>query len=98
MQEGNAVVVNTTPIGTKGTDQEKESFPEEMFSGCGIFVDLVYNPEVTSNMRAARKSGCLAHGGLEMLVGQGEEAFRIWTGKDPDVTRMRLAARRALRR
>ena len=96
--EGNAVVVNSTPVGTKGTDLEKKSLPEEVFAGCGVFVDLVYNPEVTSNMMAARKNGCLAHGGLEMLVRQGEEAFKIWTHKNPDVASMRLAARRALRR
>jgi shikimate dehydrogenase/3-dehydroquinate dehydratase type I len=92
-----ALVVNSTPIGTRGTPLEAEALPEEMLRSCSVFVDLVYNPEVTRSMEVARESGRRAHGGLEMLVRQGEEAFRIWTGKDPDIARMRLAARRALR-
>ncbi|UCE91765.1 MAG: shikimate dehydrogenase [Methanobacteriota archaeon] len=93
-----SLVVNSTPIGTKGTGLETRALPSRILAGRGVFVDLVYNPEVTSSMRAARDRGRLSFGGLEMLVRQGEEAFRIWTGKDPDVARMRLAARRAVRR
>ena len=86
------VVVNSTPIGTKGTPLESTSIPEGLLRSCSVFVDLVYNPRTTRSMEVARNNGCVAHDGLEMLVRQGEEAFRIWTGKSPDVTRMRRAA------
>jgi shikimate dehydrogenase len=89
-------MVNTTPIGTKGTKVELESLPENAIKHSRVFIDLVYNPTTTPSMAAARKHGRTAHGGLEMLVRQGEEAFRIWTGKTPDVSKMRRAARRAL--
>jgi len=90
------VMVNTTPIGTKGTKVELSSLPEEAIKHSRVFIDLVYNPSTTPSMAAARKHGRAAHGGLEMLVRQGEEAFRIWTDKTPDVSKMRRAARKAL--
>jgi shikimate dehydrogenase/3-dehydroquinate dehydratase type I len=91
------IVVNATPMGTRGTDSEKARIPREAFRGRPVFIDLVYNPPLTGNMELARSMGCRTHGGLEMLVGQGGESFRIWTGKTPDLNAMRTAARRALR-
>ncbi len=92
------VVVNSTPVGTKGTPSEAMALPEGVLKGCRVFVDLVYNPSTTRSMEVARHNGCVAHGGLEMLVRQGEEAFRIWTGKEPDVAKMRRAAIKAVGR
>jgi shikimate 5-dehydrogenase len=90
------VMVNTTPIGTEGTKVGQYSLPEEAIAHSRVFIDLVYNPSTTPSMAVAKKHGRVAHGGLEMLVRQGEEAFRIWTDKTPDVSKMRRAARRAL--
>ncbi|MDH3365143.1 MAG: shikimate dehydrogenase [Thermoplasmata archaeon] len=90
------IMVNTTPIGTKGAKDELSNLPENAIKNSRIFVDLVYNPSTTPSMAVARRFGRTAHGGLEMLVRQGEEAFKIWTGKSPDVSKMRLAARRVL--
>lgn len=92
------VVVNSTPIGTKGTPSEAMALPEGVLKGCLVFIDLVYNPSTTRSMEVARHNGSVAHGGLEMLVRQGEEAFRIWTGKEPDVAKMRRAAIREVGR
>ncbi|MCJ2533295.1 MAG: shikimate dehydrogenase [Candidatus Thermoplasmatota archaeon] len=90
------IVVNATPVGTRGTRLEGVNIPEGMLEGKPVFIDLVYNPPVTKSMKLARDRGCIAHGGLEMLVGQGAESFRIWTGCTPDPSVMRTAARRAL--
>ncbi len=90
------IVVNATPVGTRGTRLEGVTIPESLLEGRPVFIDLVYNPPVTGSMRLARDRGCVAHGGLEMLVGQGAEAFGIWTGYAPDPSVMRAAARRAL--
>ncbi len=90
------VMINATPVGTRGTDAERTSLPDAAVRNSRVFVDLVYNPPATTSMTIARGHGRVAHGGLEMLVRQGEEAFRIWTGKAPDVSKMRRAARRAL--
>ena len=59
--------------------------------------DLVYNPLETRFLREAREAGCEIVGGLEMLIGQAVEQFKLWTGKGPDVESMRDAAKRALK-
>lgn len=58
--------------------------------------DLVYNPAETTLLRQAREAGAQAIGGLGMLVHQGAEAFRLWTGVEPPVEVMRRAAEDAL--
>jgi len=45
-------------------------------------VDLVYNPLETCLMQAARAGGAKSLNGLGMLIYQGIEAFRLWTGRE----------------
>ena len=52
----------------------------------------------TRFLREAREAGCELIGGLEMLVSQAMEQFRIWTEGDAPEEVMREAAVRALRR
>jgi len=94
-QEPYDLVVNCTPIGMKGVPGS--SVKGNLFKRGSVLIDVVYNPEVTAAMRLARKRGARAYGGLEMLVQQGAQSFRLWTGREPDVGAMRTAARRALR-
>jgi shikimate dehydrogenase len=42
-------------------------------------------------LREARAVGALTIGGLEMLVYQGAESFRLWTGREAPVSVMRQA-------
>ena len=58
--------------------------------------DLVYNPLETLFLREARAAGCDTLSGIEMLVAQAIEQFRLWTGQQPEVEVMRLAAMKAL--
>ncbi len=88
------LVVNCTPVGMKGVPGTplKASF----LKAGAMFIDIVYNPPVTQAMEIAARRGAKAYGGLEMLVQQGAESFREWTGLEPNVEAMREAARRAL--
>jgi len=61
-----------------------------------LVYDLVYNPPETRLLREARAAGCATLGGLDMLVAQAVEQFRIWTGRAPDPSVMRAAAERRL--
>ena len=47
-----------------------------------IVSDIIYNPRETKLIRLAREVGCPTFNGLYMLLYQGAEAFKIWTGKD----------------
>jgi 3-dehydroquinate dehydratase/shikimate dehydrogenase len=60
-----------------------------------IVFDLVYAPAVTPLIRAARAAGCLAIGGIEMLVAQAERQFELWTGQRPPAGLMRASAAHA---
>lgn len=89
------LIVNATPVGTRGVGGAAP-IPGRLFSRGTLFFDMVYNPAETRTMKAAKARGARALGGLDMLVNQGAESFRLWTGVSPDVKAMRSAARRAL--
>ncbi len=88
------LIVNATPLGMKGFDQ-KIPVPESLVNDVVVF-DTVYNPLETPLIKLAKERGCKVVYGIDMLVYQGAEAFRIWTGIDPPVEVMKRAALRAL--
>jgi shikimate dehydrogenase len=64
----------------------------------GLLVfDLIYSPERTRLLIDAKASGAETLGGLTMLVYQGAEALRLWTGRRAPEDVMMEAARLVLR-
>jgi shikimate dehydrogenase len=51
--------------------------------------DIVYRPIETELVRESRAKGCQVLDGGRMAVGQAADAFRIFTGLEPDAERMR---------
>ncbi len=96
--EGFDVVVNATPLGTSGVNEQATPATAEQLIGVKLAYDLVYNPLETRFMREARKAGCQCMNGLEMFVAQAAEQFRIWTGAEAPIEVMRMAAEKALRK
>jgi 3-dehydroquinate dehydratase / shikimate dehydrogenase len=90
------ILINATPQGTRGDREEETTVTAEQFRGVRLAYDLVYNPAETRFMREARAAGSEALGGIEMLLAQAVEQFKLWTGNDPDLAEMRSAALRAL--
>jgi shikimate dehydrogenase len=81
--DGVQLVVNTTPIGM-WPHVDASPWPAEVpFPSEAFCYDLVYNPRETRLMHQARQAGAQAAHGLGMLVYQGAEAFRYWTGIEP---------------
>ncbi len=89
------LVVNTTSVGMKGTGSIGIDLTD--FSMDTVISDVVYNPVETPLLRMAGKAGLATHNGIGMLVHQGAESFKIWTGIDPPVDVMRQAVLRALK-
>ena len=90
------LVVNATSVGLRPGDRSLISSGE--FPKKTLFVDLIYRPTETRLLRLARQSGHRTLNGLGMLVYQGTEAFRLWTGRRAPVDVMRAAIhQRALR-
>ena len=91
------VVVQSTSIGMRHGPAEAETpVPADLFVAGQVAFDLVYVPEETPFLRAAAEAGATPVGGLNMLIGQGAEAFRLWTGQEPPIEVMLAAARQAL--
>jgi shikimate dehydrogenase len=86
------IVVNATPLGTRGELQNETPATAKELRGVRLAYDLVYNPLETRFIREARDAGCLTLSGIEMLLAQAVEQFKLWTGKTPDIEVMRSAA------
>jgi shikimate dehydrogenase len=92
------LIVNATSVGMAGGAAPSASpVSADLISDRALAYDLVYAPTVTPFLREAEKAGARAVGGLSMLVYQGVEAFRLWTGQDPPADVMFAAARAAIR-
>lgn len=92
------IVVQSTSLGMRhGPAEAASPVPRELFAAGQVAFDLVYVPEQTPFLREAEAAGARTVGGLHMLVHQGAEAFRLWTGQEPPFEVMLAAARDALR-
>jgi shikimate dehydrogenase len=76
------ILVNATPIGMYPKTQDTP-IPSILLRPGLVVYDVVYNPLKTRLMREAEAAGARSLGGVKMLVYQGTEAFRLWTGRDP---------------
>src|SRR5207237_8485079 len=90
------VVINATPTGTRGPTVNETPATAEQLRGVRLAYDLVYNPSGTRFLREARATGCDTLGGIEMLLAQAVEQFKLWTGSEPDREVMRVAALKTL--
>lgn len=92
-----SIVINATPLGTAGVSESETPAVAAQLAGASFAYDLVYNPTPTLFLREAESVGCETINGLEMLVGQAAEQFKLWTGSAAPESVMREAANRALR-
>ncbi len=91
------LVVQSTSVGMRhGPGEGASPVPAECFRPGQAAFDLVYNPARTPFLAAAEQAGARPIGGLAMLVHQGAEAFRLWTGVEPPIEVMFNAARAAM--
>jgi shikimate dehydrogenase len=82
------LVVNATSVGMNPQDGSPID-PAWLHPGATVY-DLVYHRE-TPLVRGARRRGCIASGGLSMLLYQGAESLRLWTHRTPPNEVMRRA-------
>lgn len=94
--DGFDIVINATPLGTLGAEETRTPATAAQLRGARLAYDLVYNPAETQFLREAREAECDSIGGLEMLVTQAVEQFKLWTGVEAPVEVMREATLRAL--
>lgn len=77
------ILINTTPIGMYPNIDQEPLITSNMMHENLIVNDLVYNPLKTKLLSEAQKAGAIPLSGIKMLIYQGMESFRIWTGVNP---------------
>ncbi|HEX2640889.1 MAG TPA: shikimate dehydrogenase [Pyrinomonadaceae bacterium] len=90
------ILVNATPLGTKGDLENETIAAEEQLTSVRLVYDLIYNPAETRLIREATAAGAETLGGLNMLIAQGARQFAIWTGEQAPVEEMTAAVRKRL--
>lgn len=79
------ILTNGTSVGMAPNEDNSIINDKSMFHEGLIVSDVIYNPEETKLMRIAKEAGCHTFNGLYMLLYQGAEAFKIWTGQEMPV-------------
>jgi shikimate dehydrogenase len=87
-------VVNATPVGMVGFPGN--SVPVSVLHARQWVADVVYTPIETAFIKAAAAKGARVLDGGGMCVHQAAEAFRLFTGIEPDVARMHRTFVKAL--
>ncbi|MBS3787951.1 shikimate dehydrogenase [Candidatus Bipolaricaulota bacterium] len=76
------LVVNATSVGTGSTRGEAIWDDASDFHSEQIVYDLIYNPSPTKLLKLAAESGATTIDGLDMLILQGLESLKSWTGEE----------------
>lgn len=89
------ILINTTTLGMHPNTDTTIATAEELHSSLTVF-DIVYNPLETRLLREAKAAGAKTVSGVLMLVYQGAEAFKLWTGVEPPIELMKKTVLEAL--
>lgn len=90
------ILINSTSTGMH-PDIDKTLVTADQMRPELVVFDIVYNPVETQLLREGKKAGALTIDGVNMLVHQGAESFRIWTGVEAPIDTMEDAVRCALK-
>lgn len=72
------LIVNTTPLGMFPDVLTKPDINYNLLNEKHVLFDLVYNPEITSFLKAGKERGCKIITGLKMLYSQADRSWEIW--------------------
>jgi len=89
------ILINATSVGMYPRTEQTVAARKVLHSGMVVF-DIVYNPLKTQLLSEAEAAGAKTIAGVDMLIHQGAEAFKIWTGHSPPVEVMRRAVMKRL--
>jgi len=90
---GADLLVNATSVGLAAKVKDLPVPVDILHSGLAV-VDLVYGEGPTRLVREARERGARAVDGIEMLLMQAGQAYRLWTGNEPSMDAMRASIER----
>lgn len=76
--KAHTIIINCTPLGTFPNIDEKINIPYNFIGHQHIMYDLIYNPALTSFLKAGAQQGAVIKNGLEMLHLQAEANWVLW--------------------
>ncbi|HEY4875115.1 MAG TPA: shikimate dehydrogenase [Puia sp.] len=81
------IIINTTSVGLE--NKNNTVTPKEYLNEKQIVFDIVYGNEETKLITDAKEKGAKTIAGIEMLLYQGVEQFKLFTGHDAPVDVMK---------
>jgi shikimate dehydrogenase len=72
------LIINSTPLGMAPNTEGVPPLPFKLIDNQHFILDLIYNPEKTKLMELAEERGAKVANGMEMLIEQAEQGWRIW--------------------
>lgn len=76
--QSHTLLINTTPLGMYPNISEAPPLPYQALTSGHYLYDLVYNPEKTLFLQKGDAAGARTKNGMDMLVIQAEESWKIW--------------------
>lgn len=93
-ESGFDIIINATAASLAN---EAPVLPAGIYSNCALAYDMMYGPDETAFLRAARAGGAQAcSDGLGMLVEQAAESFLLWRGVRPHTAEVLAGLRRQM--
>lgn len=81
--------INTTGVGMEPM-QDQSVVPDESYFVPQLKVaDIIYQPAVTKMLQMAKNKGCEIMNGELMLLYQGAASFKIWTGQEMPIDKVK---------
>jgi shikimate dehydrogenase len=90
------LLINTTPLGMYPKIDESPAVNWQYIKKDTFVYDIIYTPQETKFLAAAKKHGNPTLNGEQMLVEQGAAAFELWTKQRPDIQIMTEQLQKAL--
>ena len=85
------IIINATSVGMRKISENQTLVTEDLIHSDMVVMDVVYDPRVTQLLKEAKKAGAKTVDGSSMLVYQGAEQFKIFTGRKAPIKIMRRA-------
>ncbi len=90
------ILIDTTPLGMSSHVNDTPILTSKDMHSDLVVNDIVYNPNETVLLREAIKAGATPVYGIKMLLYQGAESFKIWTGEDAPIDVMEKTLKKTL--
>lgn len=84
-----ALLLNGTSVGMAPHTEDTILSDTSLYHPGLIVSDVIYTPRETRFLREAREAGCATFNGMYMLLYQGAEAFRLWTGQEMPIAQIK---------